>query len=133
MTNGSQVWMSHGDTIKKIPNHYSVFASTEDVEVAGYTVDGEQTFGVQFHPEVYHSTEGKTLLKNFIVDICGCTGDWTPQSFVSETCSRLKEQIGNDKVILGLSGGVDSSVAAVLLHTNLLVSSCIAYSWITDF
>ena len=90
MTNGSQVWMSHGDTIKKIPNHYSVFASTEDVEVAGYTIDGEQTFGVQFHPEVYHSTEGKTLLKNFIVDICGCTGDWTPQSFVSETCSRLK-------------------------------------------
>ena len=119
MTNGSQVWMSHGDTIKKIPNHYSVFASTEDVEVAGYTVDGEQTFGVQFHPEVYHSTEGKTLLKNFIVDICGCTGDWTPQSFVSETCARLKEQIGNDKVILGLSGGVDSSVAAVLLHKSI--------------
>ncbi len=119
MTNGSQVWMSHGDTIKKIPNHYSVFASTEDVEVAGYIVDGEQTFGVQFHPEVYHSTEGKKLLKNFIVDICGCTGDWTPQSFVSETCSRLKEQIGNDKVILGLSGGVDSSVAAVLLHKSI--------------
>ena len=111
--------VTRGHNQKKIPNHYSVFASTEDVEVAGYTVDGEQTFGVQFHPEVYHSTEGKTLLKNFIVDICGCTGDWTPQSFVSETCSRLKEQIGNDKVILGLSGGVDSSVAAVLLHKSI--------------
>jgi GMP synthase (glutamine-hydrolysing) len=116
MTTGSQVWMSHGDTIKHIPENYTVFASTEDVEVAGYSIRGESTYGVQFHPEVYHSTEGKLLIKNFIVDICGCVGDWTPQSFVSETCTQLKNQIGKDKVILGLSGGVDSSVAAVLLH-----------------
>jgi GMP synthase (glutamine-hydrolysing) len=119
MTKGSQVWMSHGDTIKSVPNHYTVFASTEDVEVAGYSINGESTYGVQFHPEVYHSTEGKVLIKNFIVEICGCVGDWTPQSFVSETCSQLKDQIGNDKVILGLSGGVDSSVAAVLLHKSI--------------
>tara|TARA_Y100001978_G_C23689975_1_gene434167 strand:- start:1000 stop:2532 length:1533 start_codon:yes stop_codon:yes gene_type:complete len=119
MSKDSQVWMSHGDTIKRVPDHYTVFASTEDVEVAGYAINGESTYGVQFHPEVYHSTEGKVLIKNFIVDICGCVGDWTPQSFVSETCSQLKEQIGEDKVILGLSGGVDSSVAAVLLHKSI--------------
>jgi GMP synthase (glutamine-hydrolysing) len=119
MTKGSQVWMSHGDTIKSVPDHYTVFASTEDVEVAGYAINGESTYGVQFHPEVYHSTEGKILIKNFIVNICQCVGDWTPQSFVSETCSQLKGQIGDDKVILGLSGGVDSSVAAVLLHKSI--------------
>ena len=119
MTSGSQVWMSHGDTIKSIPDNYSIFASTEDVEVAGYSVNGEQTYGVQFHPEVYHSTEGKILLKNFIVDICRCEGDWTPHSFVNETCDNLRKQIGQDKVILGLSGGVDSSVAAVLLHKSI--------------
>ena len=112
----SQVWMSHGDTIKEVPEHYKIFASTEKVEVAGYVIEGEQTFGVQFHPEVYHSTEGKILIKNFVVDICGCSGDWTPDSFVDETCRQLKEKVGEDKVILGLSGGVDSSVAAVLLH-----------------
>jgi len=112
----SQVWMSHGDTIKEVPDNYKIFASTDEVEVAGYTIDGEDTFGVQFHPEVYHSTEGKILIKNFVVDICGCSGDWTPDSFVEETCKQLKEKIGDDKVILGLSGGVDSSVAAVLLH-----------------
>jgi len=112
----SQVWMSHGDTIKKTPVGYEIIASTADVEVAGYHITGEQTFGIQFHPEVYHSLEGTTLLRNFIVDVCGCNQDWTPDSFVEETVSRLQTQLGSDKVILGLSGGVDSSVAAVLLH-----------------
>jgi GMP synthase (glutamine-hydrolysing) len=116
MTKGSQVWMSHGDTIKIVPENYKIIASTEDVEVAGYEIEGETTFGIQFHPEVYHSTEGKILLKNFIVDICNCSCDWTPDSFVEETTQKLRTQLGNDKVILGLSGGVDSSVAAVLLH-----------------
>jgi GMP synthase (glutamine-hydrolysing) len=116
LTADSQVWMSHGDTIKQVPDDYKIFASTNEVNVAGYAIEGEDTFGVQFHPEVYHSTEGKILIKNFVVDICGCSGDWTPDSFVDETCKLLKEKVGDDKVILGLSGGVDSSVAAVLLH-----------------
>lgn len=116
MTVGSQVWMSHGDTIKSIPSNYKIIASTKDVEVAGFEIEGEQTFGIQFHPEVYHSTEGSVLLKNFLVDVCGCTQDWTPTVFVDETVANLKAEIGNDSVILGLSGGVDSSVAAVLLH-----------------
>ncbi len=116
MTDGSQVWMSHGDTIKQIPDNFTVISSTSDVRVAGYHVDGEDTYGIQFHPEVYHSLEGTKLLKNFIVDICGCGQDWWPASFVEETVSELKAKIGNDKVILGLSGGVDSSVAAVLLN-----------------
>ena len=108
--------MSHGDTIKKVPSHYEIIASTSDVEVAGYHVQGEKTYGIQFHPEVYHSLEGATLLKNFIVDICECSQSWTPDSFVDSTVEELKAKIGTDKVILGLSGGVDSSVAAVLLH-----------------
>lgn len=112
----SQVWMSHGDTIKIIPDEFKIIASTKDVAVAGYQIEGEDTFGIQFHPEVYHSLEGTILLKNFLVDICGCSQDWTPDSFVDETVKNLQEQLGNDKVILGLSGGVDSSVAAVLLH-----------------
>ena len=116
MSMNSQVWMSHGDTIKSIPSNYEVIASTSDVEVAGYHIKGEETYGIQFHPEVYHSTEGAVLLKNFLVDVCGCSQDWTPDSFVEETVSKLKAEIGQDKVILGLSGGVDSSVAAVLLH-----------------
>ncbi len=116
MSNGSQVWMSHGDTIKVIPEGYNVIASTSDVEVAGYQIDGESTYGIQFHPEVYHSLEGSILLKNFLVNICGCSQDWTPDSFVEETVKALREQIGTDQVILGLSGGVDSSVAAVLLN-----------------
>jgi GMP synthase (glutamine-hydrolysing) len=116
LTADSQVWMSHGDTIKQVPDDSKIFASTNEVNVAGYAIEGEDTFGVQFHPEVYHSTEGKILIKNFVVDICGCSGDWTPDSFVDETCKQLKEKVGDDKVILGLSGGVDSSVAAVLLH-----------------
>jgi GMP synthase (glutamine-hydrolysing) len=116
LTDGSQVWMSHGDTIKQIPEDFTVITSTTDVRVAGYHVDGEDTYGIQFHPEVYHSLEGSKLLKNFIVDICGCSQDWTPASFVDETVGELKAKLGNDKVILGLSGGVDSSVAAVLLN-----------------
>ncbi len=123
MTIGSQVWMSHGDTIKNVPSNYKIIASTSDVEVAGYEIDGEQTYGIQFHPEVYHSLEGAILLKNYIVDICKCSQNWTPDSFVETTVKALQDQIGDDKVILGLSGGVDSSVAAVLLHkaigTNL--------------
>jgi len=116
MSDGSQVWMSHGDTIKKIPSNYKIIASTEDVEVAGYEIEGEDTFAIQFHPEVYHSMEGAILLRNFIVGVCGCSQDWTPESFVDETVASLRATIGADKVILGLSGGVDSSVAAVLLH-----------------
>lgn len=122
MSIGSQVWMSHGDTIKKVPSNYKIIASTADVEVAGYSIEGEQTYGIQFHPEVYHSLEGGVLLKNFIVSICKCTQDWTPASFVESTVDDLKQQLGNDKVILGLSGGVDSSVAAVLLHKAIGVN-----------
>lgn len=113
---GSQVWMSHGDTIKNIPNNFEIVCSTHDVEVAGYHIQGENTFGIQFHPEVYHSTDGLTLLKNFVVGVCTCIQDWTPASFVESTVSELKAEIGNEKVVLGLSGGVDSSVAAMLLH-----------------
>ena len=112
----SQVWMSHGDTIEVLPSHYTVVASTSDVENAAYRIGGEETFGIQFHPEVYHSTEGTALLKNFVVDICGCKQDWTPDSFIETTVAELKEKIGEDRVILGLSGGVDSTVAAMLLH-----------------
>ena len=116
MSDGTQVWMSHGDTIKNVPENYNVIASTTDVAIAGFQIAGENTFGIQFHPEVYHSLEGAILLRNFLVDVCACSQDWTPDSFVEETISKLKAQIGEDKVILGLSGGVDSSVAAVLLH-----------------
>lgn len=111
----SQVWMSHGDTIIELPKGFEVIASTKDVACAAYHVAGEDTFGIQFHPEVYHSTDGIVLLKNFIVNVCGAKQDWTPASFVDSTVEGLKEKIGNDKVVLGLSGGVDSSVAAVLL------------------
>lgn len=116
MTGGSQVWMSHGDTIKVIPQEFEIIASTRDVQVAGFRIKGEPTYGIQFHPEVYHSTEGSVLLKNFIVDICGCSQSWTPDLFVESSVAWLKETLGNDKVVLGLSGGVDSSVAAMLLH-----------------
>ncbi len=112
----SQVWMSHGDTIAEIPSDFEIIASTHDVKVAGYHIKNETTFGIQFHPEVFHSTDGPTLLRNFVVDICGCKQNWTPDSFVDRTVAELKEQLGDDKVILGLSGGVDSSVAALLLH-----------------
>ena len=113
---GSQVWMSHGDTISMIPKDYNIIASTKDVEVAAYSVDNELTFALQFHPEVYHSKDGHIILKNFLVDICGFSQDWTPSAFVEETISYLREEVGKEKVVLGLSGGVDSTVAAVLLH-----------------
>ncbi|CAN5406472.1 glutamine-hydrolyzing GMP synthase [soil metagenome] len=116
ITGESEVWMSHADTITEVPDSFKIIASTHDVKVAAYHVNGEQTYGVQFHPEVVHSTRGKQLLKNFIYKICGCTGDWTPGSFIEETVASLKQQLGDDQVILGLSGGVDSGVAAMLLH-----------------
>ncbi|WP_334058768.1 glutamine-hydrolyzing GMP synthase [Polaribacter sp. P097] len=113
---GSQVWMSHSDTIKELPTNAVLLASTSDVENAAYKIEGETTYGIQFHPEVYHSTDGKQLLANFLVDIAGVAQNWTPDSFVESTVDAIKEKVGNDKVVLGLSGGVDSSVAAVLLH-----------------
>ncbi|MCK5338727.1 MAG: glutamine-hydrolyzing GMP synthase, partial [Bacteroidales bacterium] len=116
MSDGSQVWMSHGDTILDLPENFEVITSTHDVKVAGFKVNGEDTYGIQFHPEVYHTTEGTNLLKNYVVDICGCSQSWTPDSFIETTIANIKETIGDDKVVLGLSGGVDSSVAAMLLH-----------------
>lgn len=116
ISHNSQVWMSHGDTIASLPQNTEVICSTKDVKVAGYHFKDENTFGIQFHPEVYHSSEGSVLLRNFIVDICGCSQNWTSESFIESTVRDLKAKIGSDKVVLGLSGGVDSSVAAVLLN-----------------
>ena len=113
---GSQVWMSHGDTITALPTGAVPVASTGDIKNAAYRIEGEQTYAVQFHPEVYHTTEGSNILRNFAMNICGCTGDWTPDSFIETTVKELKDKLGNDRVILGLSGGVDSTVAAVLLN-----------------
>jgi len=112
----TRVWMSHGDTISSLPEGFRVIASTDDVENAAFRIEGEDTFGVQFHPEVFHTKEGGRMLKNFAIGICGCKGDWTPASFIHTTVDSLREQIGGEKVILGLSGGVDSTVAAVLLN-----------------
>ena len=112
----SQVWMSHGDTISALPEGAKVIASTADVVNAAFQIEGEPTYAVQFHPEVYHTTEGTQMLANFALDICGCAGDWTPDSFIETTVAALREQIGDEKVILGLSGGVDSTVAGVLLN-----------------
>jgi GMP synthase (glutamine-hydrolysing) len=110
----AQVWMSHADTIISAPDNFNVIASSADVKIAAYAINDEQTYGLQFHPEVVHSLDGKEMLYNFL-QICNCTNDWTPGSFIDETVAALKSQLGNDKVILGLSGGVDSSVAAALL------------------
>ena len=113
---GTQVWMSHGDTIATSTEEMDVLAATHDVPVAAYSLKGQPTWAVQFHPEVYHTTDGLQLLKNFVIGLCGCKGDWTPASFVSSTVADLRDRIGNGRVVMGLSGGVDSSVAALLLH-----------------
>ena len=112
----TQVWMSHGDTITKLPANYKIIGSTENVKAAAYHIEGEKTWGIQFHPEVYHSTDGTQILGNFVLGICGCSGTWSPDSFIETTVAELKKKIGDERVILGLSGGVDSSVAAMLLH-----------------
>ncbi len=113
---GAQVWMSHGDTITSLPDDFRIIASTPEVACAAYHVEGEQTWGVQFHPEVFHSTCGTRLLENFVAGVCGSKRDWSAESFIDSTVKALREQLGDDKVVLGLSGGVDSSVAAVLLN-----------------
>lgn len=113
----SQVWMSHGDTITALPDHATIIAKTESIPVAAFSMESQNpVYGIQFHPEVYHSTEGLALLKNFAYGICGCAGDWTPGHFIDETVAQIRATVGQDQVILGLSGGVDSSVAALLLH-----------------
>jgi len=116
ISEGSQVWMSHSDTIKELPINGTLLASTKDVENAAYKIQGEETYAIQFHPEVYHTKDGKQLLENFLVKIAGVAQTWTPDSFVESTVAAIKKQVGNDKVVLGLSGGVDSTVAAVLLN-----------------
>lgn len=112
----SQVWMSHADTIERIPDSFQLIASTPAVKIAAFQIPGEKTYGIQFHPEVTHSTEGKNLLRNFVVHICHCAQDWTPDQFIETTVADLKKKLGNDKVVMALSGGVDSTVAAVLVH-----------------
>ncbi len=111
----SQVWMSHGDTISRLPEGAQLIASTADVQNAAFQLEGN-IYAVQFHPEVYHTAEGTRMLANFALKICGCKGDWTPDSFIETTVAALRKQIGDEQVILGLSGGVDSTVAGVLLH-----------------
>lgn len=113
---GTQVWMSHGDTIIEAPASFEIIAGTRDVRYGAYKINDEPTYGIQFHPEVYHTTQGKDLLYNFLVSICQCKQDWTPAGFVESTVEQLQKELGQDKVLLGLSGGVDSSVAAMLLH-----------------
>lgn len=112
----SQVWMSHGDTISKLPEGGEVIASTQDVEYAAFHIKGEETYAVQFHPEVFHTVEGSKILGNFALGICGCKGDWTPASFIDTTVAEIRKKVGDEKVILGLSGGVDSTVAGVLIN-----------------
>jgi GMP synthase (glutamine-hydrolysing) len=112
----TQVWMSHADTIASVPPDFEIIASTGTVPVAAFRLKGKEKYGIQFHPEVTHTTEGKNLLRNFVVHICGCAQDWTPDQFVESTINALREQLGTDKVVMALSGGVDSTVAATLIH-----------------
>lgn len=120
ITNGSQVWMSHADTIKKVPADFTIIARTESIPVGAFkapaTYAANPVYGIQFHPEVTHSIEGRQILKNFVVDICGCEQDWTPASFIQDTVARIKAQVSNGKVVMALSGGVDSTVAATLVQ-----------------
>lgn len=116
ISQNTQVWMSHADTIISVPSSFITIGSTHDVKYGAFQIDNEQTYGIQFHPEVYHTTQGIDLLKNFVAEICKCPQTWTPDSFVESTVHQLQMQLGNDKVVLGLSGGVDSSVAGILLH-----------------
>jgi GMP synthase (glutamine-hydrolysing) len=120
INDGSQVWMSHSDSIKELPNGFSVIARTESIPVAAYKASDDfaknTVYGIQFHPEVTHSTDGRQLLKNFVTDVCGCKQDWTPAAFIEETVARIKNEVGNNKVVMALSGGVDSTVAATLIH-----------------
>jgi len=116
--------MSHGDTITSLPKGFDVVASTKDVKIAAYHLPIRNVFGIQFHPEVYHTTQGTQMLHNFLFDICGCVPDWSPASFVAATVEELRNTLGNDKVVLGLSGGVDSSVAALLLHKAIGPNLC---------
>ena len=115
----SQVWMSHSDTIQQLPIGFELLGKTENIPIAAFVNNDDaanKIFGLQFHPEVYHSAEGKKMIENFLVNICGCKKDWTSAHFITETVANLKEQLGNSKVVMGLSGGVDSTVAATLLH-----------------
>ena len=116
ITLDTQVWMSHADTIASVPDNFDVIASTSAVKVAAFKLKDENIFGIQFHPEVTHTEHGKELLRNFVVHICACAQDWTPDAFVESTIAELQEKLGDDKVVMALSGGVDSSVAGVLVH-----------------
>ncbi|HRD44338.1 MAG TPA: glutamine-hydrolyzing GMP synthase, partial [Ferruginibacter sp.] len=115
----SQVWMSHSDSIKNLPDGFEVLGFTESIPVAAFKYansSGKPIYGLQFHPEVYHSTDGKNILRNFLINICKCKQDWTPAHFVTDTVEALKKQLGNQKVVMALSGGVDSTVASTLIH-----------------
>jgi GMP synthase (glutamine-hydrolysing) len=120
ITDGSQVWMSHSDTIKRLPDGFKIIARTDAIPVAAYKANAEYArnavYAIQFHPEVTHTTEGRQLYKNYVIDVCGCKQDWTPASFIHETVERIEKQVGDGKVVMALSGGVDSTVAATLVH-----------------